>query len=242
MSITLRIQRTVGQGDRSFTLDVDIHTQAQRIALFGPSGSGKTLTVQAVAGLLRPDAGHIAINDRVLFCAEKGVMVSPQKRRLAYLLQDYGLFPHLTVAQNICYGLRHSWWNPSRKLLPPVAQRWVKAFELDAVLHNYPAEISGGQKQRTALARALAVEPDLLILDEPLAALDVHLRRKMRVELRELQQQLDIPSIIITHDPEDAVVLADEVYRIRRGQIEGSCTPAALQAESESQLAQEEVG
>ncbi len=151
-----------------------------------------------------------------------------QKRRLAYLLQDYGLFPHLTVAQNITFGLKSGWLNPRWKTLPKAAQRWVDAFELGPILDNYPAEISGGQKQRTAIARALAVKPELLMLDEPLAALDVTLRVKMRAELAELQQQLDIPSIIITHDPEDALALADEVFRISHGKIVGRSTPEEL--------------
>lgn len=228
MSLHIDIQRSVGSGDRRFDLDVKIKTQVRRIALFGPSGAGKTLTVQAISGLLRPDSGRIAVGGRVFYCEQSNVFIPAQQRRLAYLLQDYGLFPHLTVGQNISFGLKKGWFNPRGRQLPPAAQRWVEAFELERVVNNYPAEISGGQKQRTAMARALALKPDLLMLDEPLAALDVGLRLKMRAELAQLQQHLDIPSIIITHDPDDALALADEVFHIQNGRIVKSSTTQEL--------------
>lgn len=231
MAVSIHIQRSLSSATRQFELNIQLDSQAQRIALFGPSGSGKTLTIQAVSGLMTPDKGSIVVNDTLLFCSQKGVNLSPQQRHLAYLLQDYGLFPHLTVAQNISFGLRKGWLNPSKKWVPSQAKKWIDAFELTPILGNYPGEISGGQKQRTALARALAVSPSMLLLDEPLAALDINLRVKMRQELRALQKRLGIPSIIITHDPEDAIVLADEVYRIADGRIVGRCTPAELNHE-----------
>lgn len=231
MAVSIHIKRSLSSATRQFELDIQLESQAQRIALFGPSGSGKTLTIQAVSGLMTPDQGSIVVNDTLLFCSQKGVNLSPQQRHLAYLLQDYGLFPHLTVAQNISFGLRKGWLNPSKKWVPAQAKKWIDAFELTPILGNYPGEISGGQKQRTALARALAVNPSMLLLDEPLAALDINLRVKMRQELSALQKRLGIPSIIITHDPEDAIVLADEVYRIADGRIVGRCTPAELNHE-----------
>lgn len=228
MSVYINIKRSLAHASREFVLDIKLETQAHRIALFGPSGSGKTLTIQAVSGLMKPDSGEIRVNDQLFFCSVKGVNMPPQDRQLAYLLQDYGLFPHLTVAQNISFGLKRGLFNPTKKWVPEGARRWIEAFDLQAVLGNYPYEISGGQKQRTALARALAVSPKLLLLDEPLAALDINLRVRMRQELSQLQKQLGIPSIIITHDPEDAIVLADEVYRIADGKIQGRCTPEEL--------------
>ncbi len=231
MAVSIHIQRSLSSATRQFELDIQLESQAQRIALFGPSGSGKTLTIQAVSGLMTPDQGSIVVNDTLLFCSQKGVNLSPQQRHLAYLLQDYGLFPHLTVAQNISFGLRKGGLNPSKKWVPAQAKKWIDAFELTPILGKYPGEISGGQKQRTALARALAVNPSMLLLDEPLAALDINLRVKMRQELSALQKRLGIPSIIITHDPEDAIVLADEVYRIADGRIVGRCTPAELNHE-----------
>lgn len=231
MSVYIEIQRSIQVAARHFELDIKINTQAQRIALFGPSGSGKTLTIQAMAGLLTPDSGEVRINNTVLFNSATGINIIPQKRKLAYLLQDYGLFPHLTVGQNISFGLHKGFFNPSKKWLPTEAKRWVDVFELAPILNNYPAEISGGQKQRTALARALAVAPELLLLDEPLAALDSHLRVRMRQELAQLQHKLGIPSIIITHDPEDALMLADEVYKIADGKIVEQCSPTELMAQ-----------
>lgn len=228
MSVHIDIQRSLVKANQSFELDVQIETEARRIALFGPSGSGKTLTIQAVAGLMKPDSGEIRVNGTVLFSSKQSINMSAQERQLAYLLQDYGLFPHLTVAQNISFGLKRGWFNPSKKWLPDAAKQWIEAFELQTILGSYPSEISGGQKQRTALARALAVKPGLLLLDEPLAALDINLRVRMRQELLQLQQRLNIPSIIITHDPEDAIVLADEVYTIADGKIQGSCSPSEL--------------
>ncbi|WP_341667455.1 sulfate/molybdate ABC transporter ATP-binding protein [Alcaligenes sp. SDU_A2] len=223
MSLTLSIQRTVQSQARQFTLDIDIQTDVRHIALYGPSGSGKSLTVQSVAGLLKPDHGRISINGRVYFDSQQGVDLKPRQRRVAYLFQDYGLFPHLTAAQNICFGLNTGWFNRRVQDLPAPAQRWARAFELEPVLDSYPSELSGGQKQRCALARALAVEPEILLLDEPLAALDQDLRIRLRAELAQLQRQLDIPTILITHDPEDARVLAQEVYRIRDGRIVDCC-------------------
>jgi molybdate transport system ATP-binding protein len=228
MMIDMLIKRRLVAGTREFLLDIAIASAAPCIALFGPSGSGKTLTVQAIAGLLRPDSGHINVNGTALYDSRQRIFLSPQDRRLAYLQQDYGLFPHLTVAQNIVFGLTKGWINPRRNALPDAARRWVDAFELETILHSYPAEISGGQKQRVALARALAVEPRLLLLDEPLAALDATLRKKMRGELAALQARLDIPTILITHDPEDAVALADHVYQIENGRIAGHCSPECL--------------
>ncbi|MFY4258807.1 ATP-binding cassette domain-containing protein [Achromobacter xylosoxidans] len=219
MSVDLRIRKNMVSGDRHFSLDVAFSSKAKRIALFGPSGAGKSLTLRAVAGLLRPDAGRIEVNGRVLFDAEARVSVAPQARRVAYLFQDYALFPHLTVAQNIAFGSRRGWLNPPRRAVSAEARRWVDAFELGAIVGSYPHEISGGQKQRVALARALMLKPEILLLDEPFSALDSQLRGKMRLELNALQRQLDVPMLLITHDPADVEALADEVFEVRDGKV-----------------------
>lgn len=235
MSVSVRIAHCLLSGQREFRLDVAFHTEQRRLALFGPSGAGKTLTLQAVAGLMRPEHGRIVVNGTTLFDSERDICLPPRERRLAYLFQDYALFPHLTVAQNIGFGLKSGWANPRRRRLAEAARRWVDAFELQHILESYPGEISGGQKQRVALARALALEPRALLLDEPFAALDVALRRKMRQELAALQRQLEIPMILITHDPEDVAELADEVYEIHAGAVVGAVDPAALAARGDLQ-------
>ncbi|WP_438859348.1 ATP-binding cassette domain-containing protein [Achromobacter spanius] len=219
MSIHIQIARRMVSGDRHFQLDAAFTSSSKRIALFGPSGAGKSLTLRAVAGLLRPDAGRIEINGRVLFDSPAGICLPAQARRVAYLFQDYALFPHLTVAQNIAFGLRRGWRNPPRREVGPEARRWVDAFELGAIVGSYPGEISGGQKQRVALARALMLQPDILLLDEPFSALDAHLRGRMRQELSALQRQLDVPMLLITHDPADVDALADEVFEVREGKV-----------------------
>ncbi|WP_238891392.1 ATP-binding cassette domain-containing protein [Achromobacter insuavis] len=219
MSVDLRIRKNMVSGDRHFSLDVAFSSASKRIALFGPSGAGKSLTLRAVAGLLRPDAGRIEVNGRLLFDSDARVSVAPQARRVAYLFQDYALFPHLTVAQNIAFGSRRGWLNPPRRAVSAEARRWVDAFELGAIVGSYPHEISGGQKQRVALARALMLKPEILLLDEPFSALDSQLRGKMRQELNTLQRQLDVPMLLITHDPADVEALADEVFEVRDGKV-----------------------
>jgi molybdate transport system ATP-binding protein len=245
MSLSVDIRRRIG-GPDGFLLQPSWTTDARRVALFGPSGSGKTLTMQAIAGLLRPDAGRIVVDGRVLFDHVAGIDVPPRARRLAYLFQDYALFPHLTVRQNIGFGLSRGWLNwhgwgltsdrpgdagPGRWLrrrdLPPAAGRWVRAFHLDGLLDRYPAELSGGQRQRVALARALSTDPGLLLLDEPLSALDAGLRARMRVELAQLQRDIDIPTVLITHDPADVQALADQVFHIAHGEIQGGAEPVS---------------
>jgi molybdate transport system ATP-binding protein len=221
MLLDLDIRKLLRAGKQAFQLDVRLKTDSQRIVILGPSGSGKSLTLKAIAGLLRPDSGHIRLDGRVLFDAAAGVNLPAQQRQLAYMFQDYALFPHLTVRQNIAFPLVRGWRNPRRHHAHEAVDYWCDAFQLGQVAGQYPHELSGGQKQRTALARALVTQPRALLLDEPFAALDPALRERMRNELKELQHRLQVPMVLITHDPDDAAVFGDHVVDVRDGHTAG---------------------
>jgi len=185
------------------------------VVLFGPSGSGKSLTLAAIAGLLRPDTGRIAIGGETLFDRRQGVDLPPERRRVGYVPQGYALFPHLSVGQNVTYGLHG---------LPraEVGRRLDEALTLlglHGLTDRRPGQVSGGQQQRVALARALVVRPRLLLLDEPFAALDAEMRRLLRAELVELQRRLGIAVVFVTHDLGEAHALGDQVVLLDRGQV-----------------------
>ncbi|HEX3178781.1 MAG TPA: ABC transporter ATP-binding protein [Methylomirabilota bacterium] len=197
-----------------FTLDVEWSAGDGVAVLFGPSGAGKTLTLQCLAGLLRPDAGRIAVDGRVLF--EDGrVDVPPQSRRVGYVFQGYALFPHLSVAENVGFGLRDR----------PRAERETRTaavldrLGLAALAARLPAELSGGQRQRVALGRALAPDPALLLLDEPLSALDAPLRRALRDELRGILREWRTAAVVVTHDFTEAYRLADRIVVYDAGRV-----------------------
>lgn len=220
MQLDLDIRATLRSGKRSFDLHVQCTSDSQRIAVYGPSGAGKSMTLKAIAGLFTPDAGHIRLNGRTLFDSAAGINLAPQQRNVAYLFQDYALFPHLTVRQNVGFGLARGWFNPRARDRLAKVEHWLDAFGLQELAHQYPDELSGGQRQRVALARALVAEPAALLLDEPFAALDPALRVTMRLELSQWQEQLGVPMILITHDPEDARVLGEHVLYLRDGRID----------------------
>jgi molybdate transport system ATP-binding protein len=224
------VAKRFAHAGRHFDLAVTFRSTAQRLVLYGPSGAGKSQTLKMIAGLTRPDAGHVRVDGRALFDRDARVDVPPRERRLAYVFQDYALFPHLTVRQNIAYALRSGPWNPSRSARYPAVQRWLDAFELDTVAQQYPEQLSGGQRQRTALARALVTEPRALLLDEPFAALDRALRARLRDELAELQARLGIPMLLITHDDEDVARFGDEVLCIRDGRLVQGAADAVIAA------------
>ncbi|NUT59723.1 ATP-binding cassette domain-containing protein [Herbaspirillum sp. C9C3] len=219
MSVDLHLQKQLRAADRVFSLDITLASDSQRIVLYGPSGSGKSLTLKAIAGLMRPDSGHIRVQGRSLFDSAQGIDVPVQERNVAYLFQDYALFPHLTVAQNIAFGLARGSFNLRLPAQHPKVRQWLQAFELEAIAHSRPAQISGGQRQRVALARALVAEPDMLLLDEPFSALDLSLRQRMRSELAELQTRLQVPMLLITHDPADVQALGQTVFELRDGRL-----------------------
>lgn len=233
--LEIDIRKTLRSGARRFDLDVQLRSTSRRIVIFGPSGAGKSLTLKAVAGLLKPDSGCIRLGDVTLFDSRRRINLTPQARQVGYLFQDYALFPHLTVRQNIASALVHGWRNPSRDFRDERIDYWLAAFHLEALAHQYPGELSGGQRQRTALARALVAHPRALLLDEPFAALDPVLRKRMRAELNELQQRLDVPMVLITHDPDDVAAFGEHVIRLSGGRVDER--PFSLVAEAEAEEA-----
>jgi molybdate transport system ATP-binding protein len=221
MKWEVSIRKAMDSGGQRFDLDIAFRSDATRLVLFGPSGAGKSLTLKAIAGLLRPDQGRIALDGELLFDSQAQIDVPARDRRLGYLFQEYALFPHLTVRQNIAFGLDKGWRNPRRQVASLATDRWLEALELCPFGDRYPDELSGGQRQRTALARALVAEPRALLLDEPFAALDTPLRVKLRDELRALQSRLGLPILLITHDEADVEAFADEVVQLEAGRVVG---------------------
>ncbi|MDH0862914.1 ATP-binding cassette domain-containing protein [Mitsuaria sp. GD03876] len=219
MSFEVRIRKQVEGGGRRFALDVAFSTDARRTVIHGPSGAGKSLTLQAIAGLLTPDEGTIHVDGQPVFDSGLRIDVPARERRLGYLFQDYALFPHLTVRQNIAFGLQRGWLNPSRQAGGEAVDRWIQAFELERVAQQRPHQLSGGQRQRTALARALVNGPRALLLDEPFSALDPELRGRMRAELDTLLERIGMPMLMITHDPEDVARFGDHRVRLRDGVV-----------------------
>jgi len=224
MQLDFHIRKTLQSGARVFTLDVRLQAQAQRVVIAGPSGAGKSQALKGIAGLLRPDAGHVRIDGQTLYDSERGIFMPPQARRLAYVFQDYALFAHLNVRQNIAFALSRGWLNPRRGARHAAVEYWIEAFELGPLAHQYPHELSGGQRQRTALARALVAQPRALLLDEPFAALDSELRQTMRAELDALQRRLQVPMVLITHDPQDVALFGEQVLHLHEGRVQAAPT------------------
>lgn len=194
------------------------------LVLFGPSGSGKTTILRCLAGLERPSRGRITFADETWCDAEAGVQVSPQARAIGYLFQDYALFPHLTVYGNIVYAMPDA----DRRARDAQAQALLRLLRLEGLEARRPAQLSGGEQQRVALARVLARRPRLLLLDEPLSALDAPTREQVRGELRGLLRRQGIPTVCVTHDRAEAWALADEVAVVDHGRVLRVGSPDAV--------------
>ncbi len=231
---------------KGFKIDVSFATEDRTLVLFGHSGSGKTLTLQAIAGLMRPREGRIVINGATLLDTAAGIDIPARDRGIGYVFQDYALFPHLSVRKNVEFGLgagrRASVaGNEDRAMTGGTSGKQrvdelLELFEIDHVAQNLPGNISGGQRQRTALARALATNPRALLLDEPFSALDPLLRVRMRKEFTRLFAHFDIPAIIITHDPDDVDAFADTLVLYEDGRIRHRLNFRELRAEGKPAL------
>jgi molybdate transport system ATP-binding protein len=203
---------------RDFVLGLSLDVDGAPVALVGPSGAGKTTVLRAVAGLVRPSAGRVALGDRAWFDADAGVNLPPEERAVGYLFQDYALFPHLSVAENVGFG--------GRRRVGELLER----FGIAHLRAARPRELSGGERQRVALARALSRDPSVLLLDEPTAALDAQTRASVRRELAAQLRELGLPTLIVSHDFEEAAALASRVGVIVRGRILQLAGPRELVA------------
>jgi molybdate transport system ATP-binding protein len=195
----------------SFTLEVQAQLDARITALFGASGAGKTTVLDAIAGLRTPSAGSIVVGSRVLFDRTRGVNLPPHHRHIGYVAQDVALFPHMNVRQNVLYGRRDG----QRLSLETV----VRMLEIAPFLDRQVLQLSGGERQRVALARALMSVPELLLLDEPFAAVDVERRRRILPYLERVRDELMVPIIYVTHDPSEVRQLADHVVILDEGRV-----------------------
>jgi ABC-type Fe3+/spermidine/putrescine transport system ATPase subunit len=208
------------------------------VVLLGPSGCGKTSTLRMVAGFVRPDSGEIHLNGQLASGA--GVMVPTERRQLGMVFQNYAVWPHKTVADNIVYGLVVA--GLPKAQIRVRLQQLLENVRLAGLADRYPSELSGGQQQRVALARAIATEPSLLLLDEPLSNLDAALRQEMRHELKEIHARTGTTMLYVTHDQEEALVLADRVMVMNRGQVEQAGTPAEIYGQPRSRFVASFVG
>ena len=203
------LQLDLDHGLRTFRLELALTVGTETVALVGPSGAGKSSVLRAVAGLLRPERGSVTLGKHTWLDRKRGIDLPPERRRVGLVFQEYALFPHLDVCGNVAFGAR------DRRAVPELLER----LRIADLAHARVTELSGGERQRVALARALAREPDVLLLDEPLSALDAYTRRAVRAELHEFLRELRMPTLLVTHDFEDAATLADRVGVLVDGRV-----------------------
>ncbi|HTN23249.1 MAG TPA: ABC transporter ATP-binding protein [Solirubrobacteraceae bacterium] len=202
-----RLDLAIVSALRTFELDVDLSIGPETVALVGPSGAGKTTVLRAIAGLRKPDRGRIALGDRVWFDSAARIDLAPEQRSVGLVFQEYALFPHLSVRANVAFG------GTAR------VDDLLERFHIAPLAQTKPGTLSGGERQRVALARALARDPAVLLLDEPLSALDAHTRGVVRDELQDLLRELALPTLLVTHDFGDAAALADRIGVVIAGRL-----------------------
>lgn len=220
MGLKISIKKSL----REFDLDVEWEAGNELVALFGYSGSGKTMTLKAISGLVNPDSGMVYLNDRALFDSSLNVNIRPMNRNTGYVFQDLALFPHMTVEENISYGLKRRELKDCKSRLRDM----IDIFQLNGLEKKLITRLSGGQRQRVAFARALAVKPSMLLLDEPFSALDSMIRLEMRSVLKAVQKTFNIPVILVTHDFPEALELADKMIVYSEGKIQQIGKPSEI--------------
>jgi molybdate transport system ATP-binding protein len=199
----------------AFTLEIDLEMIAGGNVLFGPSGSGKTLTLDSIAGFVRPEEGRILLFDEILFDSKAGVHLTPQRRHCGYVFQNYALFPHMTLKQNLEFATGTPKTLEKRRKVNEMIER----FRLSVVAGLHPHEVSGGQKQRCSIARALIGEPRILLLDEPSQGLDATLRGELYAVLRQVRSEFKTPLLLVTHDLEESFELGEELFVMHQGRV-----------------------
>ena len=209
MGLEVNIKKTVG----NFTLNVSFEAEQEIFALLGASGCGKSMTLRCIAGIDTPDEGRIVLNGRVLYDSQEKINLTPQKRNVGYMFQDYALFPNMTVEKNIMAGMGK---NPS----PEVVKNYIETFQLTGLEEHLPRQLSGGQKQRVALARMMAAEPEILLLDEPLSALDAYLKWQMEEELLDVLKRVNKTALFVSHSRDEVYHLCDTVCVLEKGHME----------------------
>jgi len=237
VSLDASIQLTIGPLNLEMEVTID---EGEVVALLGPNGAGKTTLLRAVAGLVPFRSGHVRLDGKVLEDTATGEYVPTERRPIGFVFQDYLLFPHLSVLENVAFGLRSR--GTSRQAAVEIAMRWLDRVGLKSYAGSKPAELSGGQRQRVALARALAPDPRLLLLDEPLAALDVTTRADVRRDLKRHLDSFEGIRLVVTHDPIEAVALADRLIVMENGRLVQSGTPAEVTERPRSQYVADLVG
>ncbi|NLX86722.1 MAG: ATP-binding cassette domain-containing protein [Clostridiales bacterium] len=210
MTLQVSIQKNV----KSFSLNVEFETSGGCTGILGASGCGKSMTLKCIAGIEKPDKGRIVLNGRVLFDSDEKVNLPPQQRKVGYLFQDYALFPNMTVAKNIAAALRLPKKDKEKKV-----GEMVKFFHLEGLEGSFPGQLSGGQQQRVALARIMAYEPDVLMLDEPFSALDTYLKEQLQMQVRSVLKTYHGDVLLVTHDRDEVYRFCDKVLVMDKGSI-----------------------
>ncbi len=223
VALRLELQEQTSRG--SFELTLELQREISVLAFFGPSGAGKTLALRALAGLIRPTQGTLSLDEQTWADTQTGQWLPAHERRVGYVPQSSALFPHLTILENICFGLE----GPERRTPPKRVHELIERMSLETLASSSPTRLSGGERQRVSLARALARSPRLLLLDEPMSALDGAARVQMQSLLRETIDDLAISTILVTHDPHEAASMAEDVLLFERGRSDKIIAASELQ-------------